>query len=1013
MSFSIDSARQKASKEITDCIIDYLGPAGLAPEGIKKKGREEEGGYVLNFINSTPYFEASPETRKRGGYDLSVERDSYIRTFFLNFIHTRPSFLKYDTSISFDEFASRDLTRHLSYDQRYAINTHKISASQINEFILKLQTKGGIVDIAADMDHYEDFPRYTLIAHLKRGDVTVAQVASSCLLYQAIEQFIMDRTYTLCEEIPGNPPTVSYCYLKVGAKKPLPLMRTFSLLENKDFIKRYFNLSNYGMETMLSLLEAKPDSEKYYHTITLPLSPIHTWSPGHQRVTDLIKFLYPVAVGQSIQFETVQQQVMVIPSFSMLEVFNKNLYEVNAISYVPLLGKCTKATISFFKRLDKRVLHVGMPQAPVPDLADNHYFGPHLYSIHDFYHGVRDAWIALGERRAINQIVDRIFSKRINEKTEEIQWKLDDGELYHKSQHFGHLFDPVRQIPWDDAHKRALLTDMALLSDFWQAEFSIPVEKLLPPEKEIYDSILPTITDAQRKKARIDLFNYYKTHARKEDPFAQFRLGAMYGYGYGTEISYPDALKHWELSGLDGAFYQIGLCYREGKGVKPSAQNVFKYFLRAAKTHSEAQFSVGWAYYSGEKGIAAQDFKKALIYFERAAKQGHRLALLNLGVMCRDGEGCEINLKKALDCFQTAAEAGLNIAQCELGMWHHKGKAGVVTQDFAKAFSYFSKAAKQGHTLSHYYLGLMYKAGEGCEKNLTEAFAHLQEAAEAGLSLAQVELGKWYSSGVKDIVPKDFDKSLSYFNRAALQGNKSAQYSLAVIYENGILGVKKDVNKALSYFQQAADAGDDSAQFDLGMYYYNGSDGIVAQDFGQAMKYLVQAAKQGHLVATHNLGVMYRDGQGCQINLQTALGYFQQAADAGYTNAQVELGAWYMDGKEDVVAKDARKALYYFEMAAKKKNLPAMYNAGIMYREGEGCEKNLKKAFDYFQEAADAGYVEAQAELGVCYYLGLEGVVAKDLVKAIIHYEMAAQQGLERAKHNLDIVRKEIQSMVS
>ena len=498
MSFLIDSAKQKVSTEIADSIIGYLGSADLTSQGTKKRGRG----------------------------DLSSERDSLIHEFFLNYIDKRSSFLTYNTYISYDEFETRDLTRYLTGDHVCTINMGRISASKVNEFILKLQTKGGIVDIAKDLEHYKDFPRYALIGHLKRGDVTAAQVASICLLYQGIEQFIKARSCIMSYEFPGTPTTiVQNYYLQIPDQPPYPELRTLSILENKDFIQKYFSLTDCGIERLLGYLEPSPDSEKYYHTIELPLGSFYSWSPGNQRVMDIMKFLYPVEVGPSALLDGVKKHVMVIPSFSIFEACAKALYENNAIRYVPLLGVCTKATISFFKHQDKRVLHVGMPQIPVPVEADNHYFGPYLYSVHDFYHGLRDAELTPADRRAICHIVDRIFSREINEKTEKISWDLDDGEHYFKNQHFGYLFDSARKIPWDDAHKRVVLTDMALLSDFWKAEFHITPDKLLPPEKEIYDSILPTITEAQREKARIGLLHYYKTHARKDDPLLSFVWG--------------------------------------------------------------------------------------------------------------------------------------------------------------------------------------------------------------------------------------------------------------------------------------------------------------------------------------------------------------------------------------------------------------------------------------------------------------------------------------------------------
>jgi TPR repeat protein len=978
MSLLIDRATQKVSTKIADSIIGYLGPVDVSSQGTRKRSREE----------------------------ISTERDSLIHDFFLNFIDKRPSFLNYSTYISCDEFETRDLTRYLTGDQIWAINAGRISASKVNEFIVKLQTKGGIVDIAKDLEHYEDFPRYALIGHMKRGDVTAAQVASICLLYQGIKQFIKERVFIMSYEFPGTITTIQNYFLPIIDQPPYPELRTLSILENKDFIQKYFGLTDYGINRLLSYLEPSPDSEKYYHTIELPLGAFYSWSPGNQRVMDIMKFLYPVEVGPANQFISAKKHVMVIPSFSIFEACAKALYENNAIRYVPLLGECTKATISFFKHRDKRVLHVGMPQAVVPTEADNHYFGPYLYSVHDFYHGLRDGELTPEDRRAICHIVDRIFSRRINEKTEEINWDLDDGEHYFKNQNFGYLFDSARKITWDDAHKRALLTDMALLSDFWKAEFHITSDKLLPPEKEIYDSIFPTITEEQREKARIGLFNYYVTHARNDDPSAQYRLADMYNSGYGTEVSYPDAIRHWNLSGLDVASYRIGLCFRDGKGVKPSPQTAFKYFLKAAKTHADSQFIVGSEYYFGsEEGAVLQNFKKALIYFERAAKQGNLFALFNSGLMYRDGQGCEINLNKALGYLQQAAEAGYSKAQYVLGVWHYNGKEGVALQDIDKAFSYFNSAAKQGHSTAQYFLAVMHRDGKGCEKNLKTALGYFQQSADAGEVDAQIVLGIWYVCGKEGVVAKDYEKALVYFTQAALQKHSIAQFNLGILYRDG-KGCEKNLKTALGYFQQSAEADDEDAQFELGAWYSTGND-VVEKDFTKALHYLSQSAEGGKKGAQYCLGQAYISGSlGVKIDLNKAFTYFQRDADAGHASAQLELGKFYYTGVDGATPQDFGQALKYFILAAQQGNQTARYNLSVMYRDGKGCEKNLKTALDYLQQAADAEYTAAQFALGMWHYHGKEDVVPQDFGQALNWCIKAAKQGHVLANFDLGVMYK-------
>ena len=59
----------------------------------------------------------------------------------------------------------------------------------------------------------------------------------------------------------------------------------------------------------------------------------------------------------------------------------------------------------------------------------------------------------------------------------------------------------------------------------------------------------------------------------------------------------------------------------------------------AAQGHMEAQTYLGDIYSVG-MGVA-QDFGRAFELRRQAAQQGHAVCLFNLGVMYRDGRGCE------------------------------------------------------------------------------------------------------------------------------------------------------------------------------------------------------------------------------------------------------------------------------------------------------------------------------------------------------------------------------------
>ncbi len=82
--------------------------------------------------------------------------------------------------------------------------------------------------------------------------------------------------------------------------------------------------------------------------------------------------------------------------------------------------------------------------------------------------------------------------------------------------------------------------------------------------------------------------------------------------------------------------------------------------------------------------------------------------------------------------------------------------------------------------------------------------------AEDGSAGSQALLGRWYETGEHACVPRDDESALSWYRRAAAQGNASAMYAMGEAYENG-RGVPKDPMKAVELYRRAEKAGYDSA----------------------------------------------------------------------------------------------------------------------------------------------------------------------------------------------------------
>lgn len=88
--------------------------------------------------------------------------------------------------------------------------------------------------------------------------------------------------------------------------------------------------------------------------------------------------------------------------------------------------------------------------------------------------------------------------------------------------------------------------------------------------------------------------------------------------------------------------------------------------------------------------------------------------------------------------------------------------------------------------------------------NYEQAVALVRPAAERGDPYAEYSLGVMYDNGLG--VPRDFALALTWYKRAAYQGLADAQYMTGRFYGNG-RGVRQDPAAALFWLELAAAAG--------------------------------------------------------------------------------------------------------------------------------------------------------------------------------------------------------------
>ncbi|KAK1737701.1 Sel1-like repeat family protein [Skeletonema marinoi] len=127
------------------------------------------------------------------------------------------------------------------------------------------------------------------------------------------------------------------------------------------------------------------------------------------------------------------------------------------------------------------------------------------------------------------------------------------------------------------------------------------------------------------------------------------------------------------------------------------------------------------------------------------------------------------------------------------------GKTCYDEADYGSACEYLTKAAGLGDVEALYHLSVMYKKGDGVEKDEKMAVYHMEEAAIAGHPLARFNLGIYeWNSGNKE-------RAVKHFVIAANLGDVKSVETLKKGYLRGVVS-KDDFAAALRAHQAAVDA---------------------------------------------------------------------------------------------------------------------------------------------------------------------------------------------------------------
>lgn len=223
---------------------------------------------------------------------------------------------------------------------------------------------------------------------------------------------------------------------------------------------------------------------------------------------------------------------------------------------------------------------------------------------------------------------------------------------------------------------------------------------------------------------------------------AQFNLGRLYRGGNGVSKSSKKAMKWFRKAAKQGhvaAQFNLGLRYSQGRHVvKSDAEAIYWYEKAAMQGLIKAQYNLAMIYI--DEHSIKQDYEKGLEIL-RSLAESDAHSQNALGLCYFNGYGVDQDYRLALQWYSKAAKQGLGIAEYNIGVMFIHGYG--VKQDLKEAAAWIYKAAMKNEAIAVESMGDLYYEGWGVQKNTEEARHWWWRAAQAGSIQAKERLGRY------------------------------------------------------------------------------------------------------------------------------------------------------------------------------------------------------------------------------------------------------------------------------
>jgi len=348
-----------------------------------------------------------------------------------------------------------------------------------------------------------------------------------------------------------------------------------------------------------------------------------------------------------------------------------------------------------------------------------------------------------------------------------------------------------------------------------------------------------------------------------------------------------------------------------------------------SENDAEEQYQAGERCFYGDD--VPQDFVEAVLWYRKAAEQGHVFAQVELGSCYDFGFGVEQDDQQARYWYLKAADQGHVPAMRKLGVWYEWNGAPVGSTD----------EEQQAHF----------------DHSREQASKWFKNAAWLGDTLAKCRIGGTFDTRTYYFDDDAEEATIEQLRALAEQGDAAAQWKLGVLYEQ--CDGKRDYEEMEKWYRKAAEQGNAEGQWRLGSYYEsrNQRNGVSSEPEVR----LPSPLERRSIVSQ----MPWRSSE-------EALAQADRLKEASLKNGRNQ--------KKDAAEEDAKKAAYWYRKSAEQGNVDGMWGLARMQ------QQDLEQYRLWLQKAVEQGHPDAGLRLAMSY----RDEPGKDLPLGFMWYRILA-----------------------